>query len=415
MGFTDAFVVVAVNAAAATAATTAAALVDSSCFCFLIVRKCCLLSFVFEEAPREMLSSSSSSSSAEAAAAAAATTAAVATTVTTASSSSLSLSNNNPTSTLFSSENSNVQLWSQFPQKLTLDQVCSKFGIDIINNRYNAVFWQIITSSSEKVVITDDILQCINYSGSTYAKRKKNFTQYLRNNPNIRYEEISNCSSKCSGDSNEQQQQDHRHKSLVLSKLDFENIIMQINTRHQQQQQPLQLYLHQRSQQQQHQQQQSSQGQQNCHWKHLYIILKYIHSKYTEYEICYEQNITKLYQQHNNLLMKSIEKLTEMIYNNRCAMITNSNNNCITTTATNTLTTCNSCITASTTTTTTTATPAAAIQTLLPSAAIASSYHNPPPPTQQNPQPQPQLQQRLNYRKQRHLGRLNISYFHIIC
>lgn len=136
-----------------------------------------------------------------------------------------------------------VEQWVS-PTKLTLKEVCAKFDLDIENDHRNRVFWNI--NITQKVLVNDDVLDFIGYAGS-YKYKKYSMTKLLKKNPHIEYSEIKD-------------EENSQKKYYVLSALDFESIMMQMRT-------PKIIEL-----------------------RYLFSLMKFILTKYNEYEKCYEKS-----------------------------------------------------------------------------------------------------------------------------
>lgn len=85
---------------------------------------------------------------------------------------------------------SDVSTWSANNLvKLSVNDVCNKFGVDIENDRRNRFFWKI--QLDKRVMVTDELLIWLGYTADRYCNRKQAFLQLLKKNPHILYDEVS--------------------------------------------------------------------------------------------------------------------------------------------------------------------------------------------------------------------------------
>lgn len=99
--------------------------------------------------------------------------------------------------------------------QLTLDEVCIKFGIDIINDGRNKVFWNI--NLTHKVLIDDAMFNYLGYSGQ-FRKNNENFRKLLKKyDSSIHYTEIDDDINP-------------NKKYVVLAGSDFEFLLMHMRT-----------------------------------------------------------------------------------------------------------------------------------------------------------------------------------------
>jgi len=154
--------------------------------------------------------------------------------------------------------------------KLSLNEVCAKFDLDIENDNRNRIFWNI--NINQRVLVNEDVLGYLGYSGKTYHQKKIAFFKLLRKNDYIKYSEIA-CDS------------DPRKKYYVLSSLDFESLIMQMRT------------------------------DKVVELRNMFSKMKYIITKYNEYEKFYERYQTQILQLQNNRLAHNVEELKEILLN----------------------------------------------------------------------------------------------------
>lgn len=84
----------------------------------------------------------------------------------------------------------NVTMWfNNNLVKITVNDVCSKFGIDIENDRKNRFFWNI--QLDKKVVLTEELLNWLGYGSEKYYVKKHAITNLLKKNRLVRYSEIT--------------------------------------------------------------------------------------------------------------------------------------------------------------------------------------------------------------------------------
>ncbi|KAK2574723.1 hypothetical protein KPH14_013105 [Odynerus spinipes] len=72
--------------------------------------------------------------------------------------------------------------------KLSIVEIYSKFGIDLLNDKRNVFILQLLTC--DKIVINDDVLTYCGYSGR-YKNQKNNFLQLLKKNDQISFDQIT--------------------------------------------------------------------------------------------------------------------------------------------------------------------------------------------------------------------------------
>lgn len=154
-----------------------------------------------------------------------------------------------------------VRTWIS-PIKLSYTEVCKKFGIDILNDRRNSFFWNLL--SNDKIIINDEVLDWCGYSGE-YRTKKTNFSHLLKKNNHILYNEIRD-------------EKNQRKYYFVLEPLDFESLLMQMRS-------PKAREI-----------------------RELYSYLKYISTQYTRYEKYYEEHSKEILMGQNKQLMKTIDK-----------------------------------------------------------------------------------------------------------
>jgi len=152
--------------------------------------------------------------------------------------------------------------------KISVTEVCGKFDIDIDNDRKNRFFWNI--QLDKKVVVNEQLLDWLGYSGSRYSLKKVVMTKLLAKNPHIRYEEITDDT-------------DPRKKYYVLDAVDFEGIMMQMRT------------------------------EKVRELRELFSLMKMIIVKYCEYEKFYEKHSAELLRRQNNQLMGSVNELKSLV------------------------------------------------------------------------------------------------------
>nr|WIE95413.1 hypothetical protein [Microctonus hyperodae filamentous virus] len=151
--------------------------------------------------------------------------------------------------------------------KLTLNEVCLKLGLDIINDRRNAFFWNI--QLHQRVVINEDLLDWLGYRGNYHIK-KNAITKLLKKNPHIQYNEISD---------------DHnvQRKYYVLDAIDFESLLMLMRT------------------------------ERIMELRHLFSLTKFIVTKYCEYERYHEKHMGELLKHQNTALTQSVQELKSLV------------------------------------------------------------------------------------------------------
>jgi len=88
---------------------------------------------------------------------------------------------------------SDVSMWSNNLVKISVNEVCEKFGIDIQNDRRNLFFWKI--QLDKKVIVTDELLIWLGYTSARYCNRKQQFFHLLKKNPHVLYDEVSETCS----------------------------------------------------------------------------------------------------------------------------------------------------------------------------------------------------------------------------
>lgn len=112
-------------------------------------------------------------------------------------------------------ESTNVEEWiNESHGKLTLQQVCLKFGLDIENDHVNKIFWDI--KSKSQILINEDMLNYMGYSGN-FKDKNGSFKKTLKKMQNIKYTE-------------EVDAKDPRKKYAVLRGFDFETVLMHMRT-----------------------------------------------------------------------------------------------------------------------------------------------------------------------------------------
>lgn len=113
-------------------------------------------------------------------------------------------------------QNKEIGAWVDITQtKLTLAIFCLKFNIDIENDRINKLFWHI--GITHKVIINDEILTYMGYSGNFSVKNLKFRRLLHKKNINIEYEEVSDILYP-------------RRKYVILDEIDFEFLLSQMRT-----------------------------------------------------------------------------------------------------------------------------------------------------------------------------------------
>lgn len=123
---------------------------------------------------------------------------------------------------------------------------------------------------AHRVLINDEILDFLGYVGQTYKNKKNSITKLLKKNSEVRYEEVPD-------------ERDPRKKYYVLNSIDFEALIMQMRT------------------------------EKVVELRHMYSRMKFVISRYTEYEKYYAQQQRELLQMQNTQLINSVIELKELI------------------------------------------------------------------------------------------------------
>lgn len=152
--------------------------------------------------------------------------------------------------------------------KLSIIEVCQKFGIDVTNDRKNNFLLKI--QLDKRVVITDDLLNWLGYSNQEYWKKRKNFNRLLQKNSHIPYNEITD-------------EMNARKKYFVLDTLDFESLMMQMR------------------------------NDKVIVLRELFSLLKMIVVKYNEYENYFEKKISEMLKRENNDLIRSVNELKSLV------------------------------------------------------------------------------------------------------
>ena len=102
---------------------------------------------------------------------------------------------------------SDVSTWSNNLVKISVNDVCAKFGIDIKHDGCNRFFWKI--QLDKKVIITDELLRWLGYTSSRYCDCKQKFFHLLKKYLDVSYNEVPDTD-------------DPRKKYFVLDAMDFE-------------------------------------------------------------------------------------------------------------------------------------------------------------------------------------------------
>ncbi|KAK2574814.1 hypothetical protein KPH14_013074 [Odynerus spinipes] len=163
--------------------------------------------------------------------------------------------------TILLNKHVDVRSWIS-PIKLTYSEVCLKYGVDIENDRKNAFFWNM--SMGDKVIVNDDLLTWCGYSGQ-YKNQKNNFTQLLKKNPQILYNEIKD-------------EKNPRKSYIVLDTLGFESLLMQMRS-------PKAREI-----------------------RELYYYFRHISTQYMKYEKYFEKHINEIIMGQNKHLMDYAER-----------------------------------------------------------------------------------------------------------
>lgn len=158
----------------------------------------------------------------------------------------------------------NVSEWmNKSAIKLSLAQVCQKFGIDIENDQVNKIFWNI--NITHRVLVNEDMLNYFGYSGTFYTKNQS-FRKLLHKNKNIEYAEITDTI-------------DIRKKYVILNGIDFESLLMQMRT-------PKAAEL-----------------------RTLFSIMKLLLVKYSEYEKVYALRLAELSDMRANQVIEKLDNV----------------------------------------------------------------------------------------------------------
>lgn len=159
-----------------------------------------------------------------------------------------------------------VRSWIS-PLKLSYTEVCMKYKVDIVGDRKNAFFWNIMLD--KKIVMGDDLLSWCGYSGD-YKHMKTHFLALLKKNSHIQYTEIEDVNYR-------------KKRYIVMDPLDFESLLMQMRSRKAQE------------------------------IRELYSFLKHISIQYTKYEKYYEEHRNELISHQNNQLTQSVYELKDLV------------------------------------------------------------------------------------------------------
>lgn len=104
---------------------------------------------------------------------------------------------------------------SWFPECIRfLNEICTKFDLDISNNRRIELFMEIVATN--KVIVNEEMLDSLGYSGQ-YSEKEDAFARLLLENPKIKYHVILDV-------------KDRNHKNYILNGIDFESLIMRLGT-----------------------------------------------------------------------------------------------------------------------------------------------------------------------------------------
>lgn len=153
--------------------------------------------------------------------------------------------------------------------KLSIEDICERFGLDIKNDKRNKFFWN--TNLTNSVLINEDLLNWAGYAGG-YKHQNLNITKLLKRNKQIEFGQIKD-------------EHNPRKRYYVVNTLDFDSLLMQMRTK------------------------------KAIEIRELFSIIKHVFLKYTEYERNYELRLKELwnYEYHkiseqNNQIMCRINE-----------------------------------------------------------------------------------------------------------
>lgn len=158
-------------------------------------------------------------------------------------------------------------LISRHPRKLSVNQVCVHFGLDVENDTKNRFFWN--STIQDKIKITGDLLKWLGYSGD-YRAQKYNISRLLKKNDYIQYDEVSD-------------EENPSKKYYVVNGIDFASLMMQMRTT------------------------------KAIELRELYAIMKEIVMKYRIYEKMYEERLNDLIRRQNDMLTAQMGNLQTMM------------------------------------------------------------------------------------------------------
>lgn len=162
-----------------------------------------------------------------------------------------------------------VETWLS-PIKYTCNEACLRMGLDIVNDERNRTFWEIGTDKNSCVVIDEKMLNYFGYSGHSYHNKKVHIARLLRKNSHIKFEEVAS-------------EDDPRKRYYKLNSRDFETLLMQMRTR------------------------------KATELRYLYADVKFILTKFCEYEKLYERHQSQMLRRQNNELMESMKDLKSVM------------------------------------------------------------------------------------------------------
>lgn len=149
----------------------------------------------------------------------------------------------------------------KYPTKLPLVEFCKKFDLDIENDQRNKLFWNLHLNQS--IVVDDLLLTYLGYSG-IYNQKKSRIVKLLKKNPQIQFTEVDD-------------NKDIRKKHIVLNVMDMETLMMQMRT-------------------------------DKCmEIRQLFSIIKYIMTKYCEYEKYHSHHLAELLTTQNQTLLTAVK------------------------------------------------------------------------------------------------------------
>lgn len=108
-----------------------------------------------------------------------------------------------------------VTKWSSGSTKISMIEVCNRYGIDVINDHRNRFFWNI--HQSKNVLMTEELLDWLGFTGKHYGEKKAAIAHLLSHNPYIEYTEVADV-------------KDSGKRHYVFAANDFETLMMLART-----------------------------------------------------------------------------------------------------------------------------------------------------------------------------------------